>query len=377
MRAPVELLETAQRRWPLALRAEVCGETIFPLGIPFGRPRAMSDFATLRREVETLAAARNRWRIDWEHVNTRRWGRQRIPIRVAFESIEDLAATLGRSDELMAFRTAVREARAACPALEPWLRAKADRIVNHLGAWRNLVAVCAHFDAHPRPGCYMRQLPVPGGTKFIEEHIGILREMLDVVLGDRVNVSGKTFAERFHLLTEPPRIRFRFLDRDLRVNAAWPVDDSSIPAPAFARLAWQIGRVLVVENRDVFLCLPNVPGTLAIFGSGKAASLLPLCAWLKTADIVYWGDCDEAGYGILSALRSSFPQVRSLLMDEEAWCRWRHLAERGVRDITARHTYLTEPERVALAAILDGPWRLEQERVPAADADRAVMAAFR
>jgi hypothetical protein len=336
----------------------------------------MSDFATLRREIEMLAAARHPWRIDWEHVNTRRWGRQRLPVRIAFDSIEDLAATLGRSDELTAFRAAVREARVACPALEPWLRAKADRIVEHLGAWRNLVAVCGYFDTHPRPGCYMRQLPVSGGTKFIEEHVAILREMPDAVLGDRVNVSGKTFAERFHLLTEPPRIRFRFLDPDLRVNVEWPVDDCSIPVPAFGGLAWGIHRILIVENRDVFLCLPNVPETLAIFGSGKAASLLPLSAWMKTTDIVYWGDCDEAGYGILSALRASFPQVRSLLMDEEAWCRWRHLAEYGARDISARHTHLTASERAALAAVLAGPWRLEQERVPAADAERAVIAAF-
>src|SRR6204780_371485 len=62
------------------------------------------------------------------------------------------------------------------------------------------------------------------------------------------------------------------------------------------------------------------------------------CGWLRmvnASEVVYWGDCDEAGYGILSSLRSSFPQVRSLLMDQAAWCQWNHLAVPGKRDITA------------------------------------------
>jgi hypothetical protein len=112
------------------------------------------------------------------------------------------------------------------------------------------------------------------GTKFVEEHEGILREMLDVVLGDRVSATAETFAERFHLVVEPPQIRFRFLDPDLCARVSWPVRDCSIPAPTFVELHWSIPRVLIVENRAVFLCHHDVPGTLAVFGSGKAASLI-------------------------------------------------------------------------------------------------------
>ncbi len=238
------------------------------------------------------------------------------------------------------------------------------------------MAVCARFDAHPCPNCYARQVPVAVGTKFIEEHAGILRELLDVVLGDRVNPAGLTFSERFHLLVEPPQVRFRFLDPALRECVGWPVADCSVPAPSFADLAWNIPRVLVVENRDVFLCLPNVPRTLAIFGAGKAASLLPACGWMNAAEIVYWGDCDEAGYSILSSLRASFSHVRSLLMDEAAWSAYKHLAVSGKRDIAARHTHLTAAERAAFEAIMVGPWMLEQERIPPHEAERAIRSAF-
>lgn len=376
MLKPQEILDVALRRWPAVLRAEAVGENLFPLWIPFGRPRTTTDFAVLRHEIESLVKARHTWRIDWEEIETRKWGRQRWPVRVGFDSIEDLAATLGRVGELIAFRAALLEARQRCPALEPWLRAKAHRIVDYRDDWHGLVAVCTYFDANPQPNCYSRQVPVPVGTKFIEEHAGILRELLDVILDDRVNLTAATFAERFHLLMEPPQVRFRFLDPELRACTGWPVLDCSVPAPVFADLQWSIPRVLIVENRDVFLCLPKVPGALAVFGSGKAASLLPGCGWIGRAEIVYWGDCDEAGYGILSNLRSRFSQMQSLLMDEAAWGRWKHLAVPGKRDSTAHHTHLTAAERAALKAVLTGPWMLEQERIPLAEADRAILAAF-
>jgi len=41
------------------------------------------------------------------------------------------------------------------------------------------------------------------------------------------------------------------------------------------------------------------------------------------ADVVYWGDCDDASHGILSMLRARLPQVRSVIIDDAAW---KHLA---------------------------------------------------
>jgi hypothetical protein len=146
--------------------------------------------------------------------------------------------------------------------------------------------------------------------------------------------------------------------------------------PVFAGLQWNISRVLVVENRDVFLCLPTVPNTLSIFGSGKAASLLLGCRWMNNATIVYWGDCDEAGYGILSNLRASFPHVQSLLMDEAAWHAWKHLAVPGKKDSAGSLSYLTATEQRALKSILAGPWMLEQEKIPIVEAERAIAAIF-
>ena len=376
MLTPEEILNLAARKWPGVLRAEANGENLFPLRIPFGRPMPTADFDVLRKEIELLAATPSLWQITWDEIETRKWGRQRFPSRLEFASIEDLAQALGRFAELRSFRAALLGARTHCPALEPWLRDCAHQIVQHLEDWDRLVSVCAYFHANPRPQRYMRQLPVAVDTKFVEKNAGILRALLDVVVGDAVDPTGATFAERFNLLVDPAQVRFRFLDDTLRKATAWPVPDCSIPAPSFAQQRWNIPRVLVVENRDIFLSLPVIAGTLAVFGSGKALSILKPCRWMDDALVVYWGDCDEAGYGILSGLRSIFPHVRSVLMDDCSWHQWKHLASPGRRDPSVRHDDLTDVERAALRLVLAGPWMLEQEKIPWAEAEIAVRAAL-
>jgi hypothetical protein len=376
MLSPKEILNMARGRWPAALRAEVAGEDFFPLAIPFGRPRTTSDFAAIRAALTHLATAEYGWHILWEDVDTRKWGKQRWPRRVSFDSIESLADGLHLAEQLEAFREAVALARAQCAGLEPWLRARAHKIPELLPDWKELISVCAFYDANPFPHCFARQLPIAVGTKFIEEHTGILAEMLAVVLGDRVNASSLCFEERFHLRVEPPQVRFRFLDRGLRERVGWPVMDCTVYAEDLAGLCWAIPRILIVENKAVFLCLPDMPDVLAILGSGKAASLLPACAWLQGAKVVYWGDCDEAGFGILSALRARLPDVRSMLMDAAAWKCWGRFAVAGKRDLAAQHAYLTMEEAAALRAVKAGPWMLEQERIPLEAVERALFDAF-
>lgn len=376
MRSPQEILDTARSKWPGVLRAEAAGKSMFPLAIPFGRPSTTSDFGAIRTDLASLAAANYKWQIDWDEIDTRKWGKQRWPRRVSFDSIESLADTLQFTEQLRLFREALTFARSACPRLEPWLQTKAHKIPELLSDWKDLICVCAFFDTNPFPRCFSRQLPIPIGTKFIEEHTGILAELLTVVLGDRANVSGLSFEERFHLRIEAPQVRFRFLDVDLRDRTGWLIADCSIYADDLASMRWNIPRVLIVENKAVFLCLPKIPNTLAILGSGKAAFLLSSCKWIEDSDVVYWGDCDEAGFGILSSMRALFPKIRSIFMDYESWMRWKRFAVAGKSDVTAQCAHLTSTEVETLVAVKEGPWMLEQEKIPHGEVERMIKEAF-
>lgn len=376
MRSPQEILDAARSKWPAVLRAEASGESMFPLAIPFGRPSTTGDFGSLRADLTSLATANYKWQIEWDEIDTRKWGKQRWPRRVSFDSIESLADTLQLTEQLKLFRDALALARSACPKLEPWLRTKAHKIPELLSDWKGLVCVCAFFDTNPSPGCFARQLPIPIGTKFVEEHTGILADLLTVVLGDRANDSGLSFEERFRLRIEAPRVRFRFLDADLRQHTGWLIADCTVYASDLADLRWSIPRVLIVENKAVFLCLPDIPNTLAILGSGKAAVLLSSCKWMENSDVVYWGDCDEAGLGILSSMRALFPNVRSIFMDYESWMLWKRFAVPGKCDAAAQHAHLTSAEVEALLAVKAGPWMLEQEKIPHEDVERMMKSIF-
>jgi hypothetical protein len=63
-------------------------------------------------------------------------------------------------------------------------------------------------------------------------------------------------------------------------------------------------------------------------------------------------------------------------MDETAWHTWKHLAVPGKKDGAVSLSYLTPSEQSALKAVLSGPWMLEQERIPVANAERAIATVF-
>lgn len=113
-----------------------------------------------------------------------------------------------------------------------------------------------------------------------------------------------------------------------------------------------------------------------MWGAGYSARRWATLPWLADLPIWYWGDLDADGFAILSAVRSHLPQVRSVLMDEDAVRRWRHLA-----------TVDSNPDRKDLSALRasedgargllasSGYQRIEQERILLAEAVDALGAA--
>jgi hypothetical protein len=123
-------------------------------------------------------------------------------------------------------------------------------------------------------------------------------------------------------------------------------------------------RCFIVENLMIFLTLPRLPGTLAIFGAGKAAALLSNIPWLRNCRNYYWGDIDDAGYRILSTLRSSGLEVESVLMDQETWARFRHLAHPGSVELGSQDLNLLQGEAGAWRCARNEQLMLEQELLP-------------
>jgi len=316
MLSPADIHAQALRHYPALLRAIVSGEAFFPKDIRFGRPDPSGDWATLQAEITALAQAGPGYEVEWEESNTRRWGRQRLPVRVWFRSEDAFLGMIGKTAEVGRFRHTLARTRQQCPELEGWLAPHVLRLVEHAADWPGVLEVCRYFIQHPRPGYYARELPIPVGTKFIEERRPLFRSLLDFLLpAGAIVAESDHFETRYGLRFDEPSIRMRLLDPALTATLGVPVSDLAAPLSECRALPWAGLTVLIVENKMTFLTLPALSGTVSIWGGGNAAALLTTLPWLVRCRLFYWGDLDVHGFHILDQFRQSFPAVHSVMME--------------------------------------------------------------
>jgi hypothetical protein len=264
--------------------------------------------------------------------------------------------------------------RATLPELETWIAANPQHVIERHGAWPELLLVCAYFQANPRPNLYIRELPIAVHTKFIEQHVGILTRLLDALLpAVDIETSEKHFEQRYGLRCDAPLVRLRLLDPALQARLGLPLTDVAAPAAQLATLPCAGLRCVVVENKMVFLTLPSLPNTLAIFGSGFQIQLLHELPWLRQCPIWYWGDLDAHGFQILARFRMLFPQVISLMMDEETFDAFRDFVVTGTPSAIMELPQLTHDEQALFVKLARASLRLEQERISQAYAARRIQ----
>jgi hypothetical protein len=362
MLSPAEIQGMAERKYPSYLRSLVTGDSIFPLRIRFGVPSTTDEFAKLQKEVTALATDNFGYTIEWQEKNTRKWGLQRLPAQVRFDSEEQFVAALGKHAEAGAFRNNVKLTTTRLPGLKLWVASHVKWLVESAADWDRMILVCEYFLANPRPNLYSRELPIQVHTKFIENNTQVLSSMLSELLPDAAKSEGDTFEQKFGLKTCEPLIRFRTLDPALRETFGISHDEMALSVSSFAGLRVAGVRVIITENLMNFLCLPAVPNGLAVFGHGNAAELLTGIAWLRNNEIFYWGDIDEHGFHILSRLRAKFPHTMSILMDSTTLLRFRDIAGKG-EPAGKPPANLTREELDAYTEVARYRLRLEQEKI--------------
>ena len=366
MLSPDDIRLKCERKYVAFLRSLISGEPFFPLDIRFGRPSNTAEWSALSAEISALSGGNPGYTIDYEEVNTRRWGRQRLPIRVWFPDERAYLSVLRKQTEVGTFRNEVRFIREQCRALEDWLPGNVLRVIEYAGAWPGLLSVCSYFLTNPRPGLFARELPVPVDTKFIERHQMILRSLLDHLLPPSVRQEASHFETRFGLRFDEPLIRMRFLDPELQRQRQVPVDDLAVPLSQFQALGWSQSDLLIVENKMTFLTLPPRPRTLAILGSGGAAELLTSVRWFEDCRLLYWGDLDVHGFHILGRLRRTFAHLLSVMMDKETLTLFSSLCVAAKPAAYAEFETLTAAELAVYRCVADQGLMLEQEKLPPA-----------
>lgn len=267
-------------------------------------------------------------RIVWREFNHRVLGANAVPDQIWLDTPEHALALIGQQRAAHRFTALLQNTlnfdASIFEAIAPWLEKRPLAALALVEEWPRLLAVLAWVRAHPRPGIYLRQVDLPGvDSKFIEAHRAVLSELLDLTLPSEVIDTQATgnagFACRYGFKYKPLRIRFRLLDPSLALLPGAGDADMTVTQAAFEQLGMAlpaVNRVFITENEVNFLAFPPLANSLVIFGSGYGFDVLAQAQWLHQRPIFYWGDIDTHGFAILDQLRTHFPHVQSLLMDE-------------------------------------------------------------
>lgn len=331
MITPDELRRWAKAKLPDCIDAAMRGETVFPLEhTRFGRADRAASTAEIDAQVRALigeaaevvsdelpALARARqlrrgYSVRFVvHRLRGHGGEQALPNRVWFETWEDFLAFTGETARWSALQNDIEKIATAGSVFGDWAREHARDLRARLkvGEGAALAEALTALHAKPQPGCFAREIALPGiSGKFIEENLGLIADILRAT-GSPAWRDGGSLHDQLGLRQTSRLLRVMILD-----GARC---DYGVPIARFDRLPTGMGRVLIVENLRTFLTLPTLPEVLAIFGEGNAVQTLAGLDWLAGVPMLYWGDLDPTGFDILARLRAKHPHLRSLLMDEE------------------------------------------------------------
>ncbi len=302
-----------------------------------------------------------------ESVNTRSYGTQTVIKAIVIDNEEDYLKFIGKEKEgerflsaLNALKSSAEENGFSLSSLENWVTGSLDFLQEEKeeGYYTSLFSSLVWLIRNPHSGLYIREIPVPVHTKFIEENAKVILSLCVSLAGMEASSS---FEETFGLRQKEALIRYRMKNGR---------EETGLRRSDFENLGRSgetdgVRRIFVVENEIVYLTFPLDNDMMCVFGGGFAVSNLSSAAWLGEKDLYYFGDEDEHGFEILALFRSYFPSVKSFLMDRETYLDHIRYAVRGRKAASLYDSLLTGEELKTLTMLRDNPEksRLEQERI--------------
>lgn len=360
----------------------LAGEGTWPLVVALGVP---TD-----RDIAEDAPAVRSWAASWqsrtgpgevlfEERQFARFGRHRLPSSLSFESAAVVATVVGQSRrwEVASERYLRMSSRWPVLAHSKALASRFDVLADYSDDdFDRLVALLAWLNGNPASGLYLRQLPVEGlDTKWLEKRTGLVAGLLRAIrdTGDE----GGDFHALVGLKKPAHRVRIRLLCPTLR-RLVGGLGDIEAPVEELGRLPIAPAAVVIVENLETGLALPDVANTVLVMKLGNAVSALGELPWLQRADVVYWGDIDSHGFAILDRARKVVPRIRSVLMDEATLLAHRPLwVQESALCANVSVAELTKEEKSLYEHLRAGTWgdrvRLEQERLEWATSLKTLM----
>lgn len=363
----------------------LAGEGAWPLTVNLGVPTEKDitdDVAAVRAWASAWQSRTGPGELVFEERQFARLGRHRLPVSL---TLPDAAAVADCVGQLRRWEIATQR----CQQMrERWpdmggraLATRFDVLADYSAVdFERLVSLLAWLNANRASGLYLRQIPVEGvDTKWLEKRTGLVAGLLRSLR--EVSEEESDFYRLFGLRKPAHRVRIRALCPALR-QAIGGLCDIEAPVAEIAALPISPRAVVVVENLETGLALPDLPDTVVVMGLGNAVGAVGALPWLVGAEVVlYWGDIDTHGFAILNRARRAVPHLRSVFMDEETLLSHRSLwVEEAAQCPNVSLDALTAEEQSVYENLRASAWgpriRMEQERLGWADAMTVLMRAL-
>lgn len=371
MITPQEIKKKAERKYEPFLQSIIESKPFEKLVIRGDKSYTKSSLPEFENEIQLIVSQSKEnkgfgYTLEFQRVKTKGLGTQDLPISIFFESEIDFLKFLGKEKEVELFKESVNKILESFPELREWIIKNPRKIIQNQTRWEDILKVCQYFQQNPKPNLYIRELPIKVHTKFLERNQSVIRELLDMLISEHINIDEKLFEKRFNLKYAEPQIRFKVLDKEIAQKFFSGIDNLAISVSQFETLNLPIKKVLVVENKTTLyttLTLPKMNDTIAIFGGGYGVLNLKNVEWFNDLELYYWGDIDVQGFEILSQFRSYFPQTQSVLMDKQTFDNFFE-CDQGTPTKISIELNLTNLEQELYNILNKNNWRLEQEKIP-------------
>ncbi len=360
-------IQQLENKYPDFLRNIIRGEPFAPFLLRGGKKKpettdklhtAIRFFQKHERSADTPG-----WMIDWKQWKTKKLGNQLWPEGISILTERDYLFLSNKEHEVFTFRSILDRLVTWNPLIRDWLAENPLLVFKQAAHWDEICATVDFFLHHEVSTFYIRSLPIPVHSKFVEQNKSIIHSLLSFLDPLRFPRDGRDFEDVVPLLRLPHLYPIRWLDSDLPLKYTAGLDILAIPYQTLLKTTWPIKEIWVLENETNLYLLPQRREALAIFAKGKALHNLKNIPFFASARIFYWGDLDEDGFEMLDQFRQHYPHTVSILMDEKTVLHHKSY----IHTVPFRHNpgydWFTAEEKAAYRFLWDVQGRLEQEKL--------------
>lgn len=344
----------------------------FPIEISLGTPtgdQILDNMMYFKNFINQWKNFPQQHWIKWQDKKYNTLGLQRIPVTLILNNLKELFEFLGPDIE--------KKIEKLSKIIEP-LTTYDQRfypiLIQHLSIVEqltpqesiNITSLLQQLTPNMGKGLYLRSLPLKGiDTKFLENNKILVSALLDVLYNNAITQAGNLLKWLGCLDNPKGWLIVKPLCKKTQESlAGLPI--LQMDQHTLTHYELPANNILVVENIQSGLSLPELPDTIAVIGCGNNVNWLS-AQWLKNKRVAYWGDIDSWGLKILSLSKTLCPHIQTLMMDEETLKLYKNNMVTESESYSDIPVNLDSSEKDLFIVLQSNKYnanRLEQEKLP-------------